>query len=645
MYPVGRYNLNFNISASLIAAVLVIFCIMKKNMRKRTSVCYVLMISFLGLASVSETITLVMLNDPNGINYLFGEVTASLTHLLHGSVPYLFQLYVVAHFHISKKRKDAAVMLLTAVPEIILILLVLVAPLRRLCWIVNVAGSGSIEEGVLYPYFFFTAAFYILCALFTIIRNRRVFRSEAVCMLVYIGGVILSRVIDYFHPHMQMTYLIEVLCLLLTYLVLENDGVNTDIETGAYNRYAFHQDMNIIFGTDTEATVIAVKTQTLHYNQMIFGAENAGALQRSIYLWLKERFGKDARIYYTGRGNYVLLACRADGADTQAIMEEILARFRQKWKGKNVDLMIAVQILVADIPEKVVNYNQLSELVYSDFNAKLGEGRISVVDSMHEQLRRNAVERAICRALEEHTLSVYYQPIYDTRTRQVHSAEALVRMNDPEIGFVPPAEFIPIAEQNGTIGQIGAFVFEEVCRFIRDHAPGRFGIDFLEINLSTVQCMDDRLPERFEELMQRYQIPHSMINLEITETALYYNESEMLQVVTALQNRGFRFSLDDFGTGYANYSYMVKFPFSLIKIDKSFLWAAEENVQNSRLLTHMIQMAKDMDLKTVVEGVETDLQRTSMEEQNVDYLQGYLFSKPVSEQEFLAYLESLPETL
>ena len=636
MYPTGRYNLNFNISAFLLAAFIAAFCLFKKDMQKKTSRIYFLIVSFLGISALSEVFTLMMRNDPEQFDYTLCCVTSLISHLLHNSVPYLFLMYVYAYFRMSKKKTDPLKFLMLSIPEIVLCILIIVPQLRVLCW--DIGRDGTYTHGVLYNYFFAVTLFYILCIIAEIISKRKAFHSEIGYVMLFIAAITVSLIMQAVSSHLKITYFIQMLATLAAYFLLENNGENTDKNTGALNRYAFQQNFVKILGTNTRTNLIVIKTQTQHYSSTVFGLENIGAIQKSIYTWLSERFGKEAEIFFTGRGNFAMLVYKDDGFNTEDMMNAVLQRFRNRWKGSSVDLVIPVQILITDVPDKAVSMNQINDIVFTEFDAKLGDGKISYINGMTEQMRRSAVEMAIQRAIDNSSFEVYYQPIYDKASGRIHSAEALIRMNDKELGFVSPEEFIHIAEENGTINTIGKFVLEEVCRFISEEDVRSLGIDFIEVNLSTVQCMDEALPVTFDAILRKYNVPHEMINLEITETALYYNETEMLQIVTELKNRGFSFSLDDFGTGYSNYSYIIKFPFSLIKIDKSFLWAADESDQSERLLEHMIQMVHDLDLKTVVEGVETDIQRAKLEDRCADYLQGFLFSRPVCGSDFLKYI-------
>ena len=232
--------------------------------------------------------------------------------------------------------------------------------------------------------------------------------------------------------------------------------------------------------------------------------------------------------------------------------------------------------------------------------------------------------------IERGRFEVHYQPIYDLKRKKICSLEALARLNVEGYGYVSPEEFIGIAEKNGSIIQLGQIVVDEVCRFIRDENLIEKGIEFIEINLSVVQCMREKLYKDIQEVLDKYNIPTSMINLEITESAAAYSEERLLRNMARLSMRGISFSLDDYGSGYSNISYLVKMPFSIVKIDKFFLWGAVKKISTRLILENTIKLFKEINKKIVVEGVETLEMAQMVDAMGADYIQGYFYSKPVS---------------
>lgn len=262
--------------------------------------------------------------------------------------------------------------------------------------------------------------------------------------------------------------------------------------------------------------------------------------------------------------------------------------------------------------------------------------QISGDTAEQKEKRYEQVAKAIHNARGTDRLKVHYQPIYNSKTGEIHSAEALTRLVDPGLGMIFPDEFIFVAEQTGDIVWIGEYVFESACKFLESGGAEAYGLKCMEINLSTIQCFDTELAKKFSSIAEKHSISPSCINLEITETAEVYSATAMLRTVQELISAGFSFALDDFGTGYANYSYVVNYPFKLIKIDKSFLWNAEKSPENKIVLENMLQLIDRLGKKAVVEGVETKEQQDFLIDAGVDYLQGYYYSKPVPEDQFVS---------
>ena len=265
--------------------------------------------------------------------------------------------------------------------------------------------------------------------------------------------------------------------------------------------------------------------------------------------------------------------------------------------------------------------------------------------AVHDYERGVLIERLIDKALKNKSFEVYYQPIWNSNAGRFTSAEALCRLIDSEYGIIPPDEFIPVAERNGSILDIGLFVFEEVCRSYQEERLSSLGIEYVEVNLSVVQCLSKNLMRSFDEILNKYQLSAEKINLEITESATTENQKVMYDTIEVLNNSKFSFSLDDYGTGYSNISYMYEMPFSIIKIDKSILWKAKdprtgESEKNGYIyLENTIHMLKEMGYSVLVEGVETVEQKMLLEELGCDYLQGYYFSQPVQKQVFTDFIK------
>lgn len=243
-------------------------------------------------------------------------------------------------------------------------------------------------------------------------------------------------------------------------------------------------------------------------------------------------------------------------------------------------------------------------------------------------------------AIEYDRVEVFYQPIYSTSEQRITSAEALVRIRDREGKIVPPGVFIEIAEKSGMILRLGEIVFEKVCQFIRRYPLEQYGLHYIEVNLSVVQCSYEDLAQDYIRIMKKYEVSPNKINLEITESASTNAKKTLLGNMEELMEYGVKFSLDDFGTGQSNLNYIVDMPVDIVKFDRSMTNSYFENGKARYVMEAAIHMIHGMNLEIVSEGIETAEQLETMEELGISHIQGYYFSKPLPEEEFIQYLET-----
>lgn len=237
-------------------------------------------------------------------------------------------------------------------------------------------------------------------------------------------------------------------------------------------------------------------------------------------------------------------------------------------------------------------------------------------------------------AAERRELQLVYQPQVDIRDGRIIGAEALLRWHSPEFGSVSPGEFIPVAEESGLIVSIGAWVIEEVCRQIRDWEEAGQRLVPVAVNISPIQFLRGNLISTVAALLERYQVPPGFIDIEITESTMVDDSPHVLRAVHSLKEMGLMLSVDDFGTGYSNLGRLRQFNANKLKVDQSFVRAMEKDEEGIIMVRTIIQMAKNLKLETIAEGVETRRQLDILTTLGCGQIQGYLFSRPVSPGDF-----------
>lgn len=304
------------------------------------------------------------------------------------------------------------------------------------------------------------------------------------------------------------------------------------------------------------------------------------------------------------------------------------------------DLNLIPYVCLAKCPEDIDNFQSLISFG-TDFHEKLPyNGEVihadgSTVKRMVSLL--TGMDSIIERALANHGFHVYYQPIYSIEKKRFVSAEALLRLIDEKEGFISPEIFNPAAEKSGAIHKIGDYVLTEVFQFIASSEYKKLGLEYIEINLSVSQCMHHGLADSILESMSRYGVSSNQVNLEITESAASYDQSVMSENLEQLSAAGLTFSLDDYGTGYSNMYRIAALPLKIVKLDKTFV-----NNQNSKMWTilqNTVRMIKDLNMEIVVEGIETEEMVKKFSDLKCDFIQGYFFSKPIPQREFVEFID------
>lgn len=252
-------------------------------------------------------------------------------------------------------------------------------------------------------------------------------------------------------------------------------------------------------------------------------------------------------------------------------------------------------------------------------------------DSMLEQfLVKIEMENTIKHALDEDRFILYYQPQYYTSSRKLRGVEALIRMKDDVLGFITPSQFIPLAERNGSIVDIGEWVLRKA---FEDYNSWREAYEFdgiLSINISPVQFKQVTFESTLYSLIKEYRIKPDRIEIEITESVFFENEFQLIEMMKRIRNNGIRVSLDDFGTGYSSLSYLKNIPIDTLKIDKSFIDSLGEIRASDIITSSLIEMIQKLGLEIIAEGVETQVQYEFLKKMKCDDIQGFYLARPMN---------------
>lgn len=333
------------------------------------------------------------------------------------------------------------------------------------------------------------------------------------------------------------------------------------------------------------------------------------------------RFGGDEFVILLGRVK--------DGTVAARVAEKLVARMNEPMEVGGHTLRVTTSVGVAAWPADGDDAETLLKNADNALYQSKEQGRNTYrmfAPAMNEKVqRRLAMEQSLVRAVDRGNFSLVYQPQYDLRAPGVVGYEALLRWNDDTLGEVPPASFVPLAEETRLIESIGDWVLDRALQDAHGFPPGVR----LAVNVSAVQLRDRKFPGRVAAQLAAHRFPPHLLELELTESATIAGDDGIVAVLAELRQLGVRLAVDDFGTGYASLSYLRRLAVDVVKIDRSFIAGVGESPADSAIVLGIMGMAHGLNLIALAEGVETEGQREFLEVAGCDLAQGFLLGRPV----------------
>lgn len=344
-----------------------------------------------------------------------------------------------------------------------------------------------------------------------------------------------------------------------------------------------------------------------------------------------------------GGDEFVLLLPGANALGAARVAAKLQQAALQPYQIERHELTIAPSMGIALHPQDGTNFDTLTQAAdVAMYHAKLdgrNTFRFYTPEMQAKSLRALQLENALRRALERNQFQLHYQPLVCLRTGHIHSAEALLRWQHPDLGHVSPAEFIPVAEDSGQILQIGEWVLRTAVEQLKHWSSKGLGQIKVAVNLSAIQFHQPQLPEMVNRILMESGISPDLLELELTEGVAVQDPRTATITIDRLHAHGIRLSMDDFGTGYSSLSQLKRFQIYKLKIDQSFIRDIDRDSNDRAIVSAIIRMAQALGMRTTAEGVETQEQVDFLRAQGCDEAQGYLFSRPLAALDFAHFVQ------
>lgn len=513
----------------------------------------------------------------------------------------------------------------------------------------SIGGQGEYRREFFMTFLYAAGIFYMILGFMVVTRyHRRLTRGRFVSTIAIFPLVVVAAVFQMFNPDIPIEMFANAIGLLFVALLIQSPEQVISSATGLNKITRYMDDVRNSLDNGLDITVVMITMENDKTLRGILGVEEYHKLLREIsedFLEWSRPYGYDVEWYYLGTGMFRCVMNQRIKDQAEDFAERINEKLKKGYKYNDMFINLLPIICITRCPQDIEDVDSVMR-----FGGELAEheytGRVLYARDIYNKERYDLMrdmDMILDKAFAENRFEVYYQPIYSIDSGKYNSAEALLRLNDDMYGYISPEIFIPAAEENGMIHKIGKFVLEEVCRFITGEKFKNLGLEYVEVNLSVIQCMSSELSEDVRAVMERYGVSNEQINLEITETAAAYAQTTIMDNINSLTDYGIAFSLDDFGTGYSNMKRIASMPFAIVKLDKTFA-DIDTDDKMMKVVKNTISMVKDMNMKIVVEGVETEESLREFSNLGVNYIQGYYFSRPLPQDKFISEVKRVNQS-
>lgn len=633
----GVGSITFNLAAIVISITCVFYILIMNNklrLRGRLFVALCLIVAvdaltgiigkLIGATDFSYTIKLYIIHT---LQFIYFST--------HFAIAPLFGLYIIlacnVQFRFTKRARC-----IVSTPFVAMELMVLMIPFVNIVYSLDEDLFFHRGPGVYIAYI--VSVFYIIFAIVALFLYWNALTNVKRVAIIYFAVLVcFGTALQMIVFQIRSELMAEAIGFMGLMMMLENDDDRIDVSTRAYNRTAFVMDTTTYFKYKRNFYLISIRLKNADVYRKISGYEEFEKLLETIVTFLNTLDPKND-VYRMGVDTFILL-CPDTGkelADYYAY--KIYERFTQEWVYKDSSIPLKALILEANAPDQFGSVEYL--MLLSDSPIDMEADHVLSCNELDFLLRKADVEKAVKRGIEKETFRVYYNPIYIKGELTICAAESYLDLWDNELGVIKPEEFMPIAEQTGLIDKLSSYMIEQILYFIGGGIVDEMGVEFITINLSSVQMIRSDFAENFQGLLEKYGVAPSKIVFDVKESVASSDQKILSSVMKKLSALGIRFFMDEYGSGLFNMQSQFSSMFEGVEIEASLIKAAAKTPQNKIIIENRLRMIGQMGKKIIIVGVQDQESLDLVSNIKFDYIQGEYFSVPVSKNEFIAILKA-----
>ena len=571
------------------------------------------------------------------------RILHTLFYFLQAAVPYLILAYILSMRQVSKEVMKRAIFY-SATPMFAIWAVIMVNHYTGCMFSYN--AQAQFVKGPLYLMLYLYSIFYGLVAIITILSYRDQFEPRLrVTMIVFFIIEIISVGTQALNNDLLLTGFGLALGIMCMYMTSSHPLNEQDNLTRTFDSLQLAQVINENYEQKIRFFYIAIEVKNLSTINSLHGISCGDRILADLAMAIQTSLKRSD--VYRSKGDRFVVLC-----DTLADFDACMSLLRQEFEGKQweyegtpVKCCIAIcgiktidNLTTREAMEGYVDY-LLSSLPSDNPFQMIHSDEYTIIGYFNQQTIENYLEQAV----KDDLFEVYFQPLFDLKQNRFSSVEVLSRLRHPDLGWISPAMFIPMAEKNGLIGRLDQLQVVKVCRFMNEHPEFMDMVGTIKINLSPYEILRMEDVEKMLNLIEDSHVRMNLFEFEITETVATKYNKDTRNVMKMIQSKGMDICLDDFGSGYANLSAVMKLPFTTIKLDRSLIVPIEmddEDKVSVRFYANIVNMFKSMDYNIVAEGIEKTATGSMLKELGVDYVQGFAYAKPMSMEDAMRFIKS-----
>lgn len=635
----------FDYAAIFVILTLLASLFLQKRFHGKSNVAFIATIIEILCTSVIGVITLT-LDNLGTCEYANAKKIFHFLYLIFHNYTAVFFVYylMVLSGNSFKIKKYPIKYLFLFLPTLFITILLFATLFAPVVFYIDEAGvyRRTVIINILYSvgaYNLFIGIFYLF--VYKELFSKKLFWS----IFVLFPTIVVSMVFEFLIPKIVIEPFFNAIGLLFISYTIQRPEELIDAKTHFGNLNAYKEYCNKVFRNKKEVRQVFINVTNYKILKDILGFDSENIFSTyladeisKINYYLKSH----AEFFYLTNGKFVASFEEKHFNKVARFADQINNKLKMFIRVGETSVNPIANVCIVKCPQEINTTEAL--IIFSNelSKEKYTTGRILHAKNLYNpeyfgQIQR--IDHLIEKALRENHFEVYYQPIYSVKQKKFLSAEALLRLTDPIYGSISPEIFIPAAEKSGAIHRIDNYVLEEVCRFISSDEFKESKMEYIEVNLSVTHCMQDNITEQIFDILTKHNVSVNHLNLEVTETAIALSEEKFISNLEKLTRNKIKISLDDFGSGYSNLKRLTRLPLHIVKIDKSLT----DEVHDERIamiFAKLNEILKNLNLLTVVEGVESKEVLDYFVQRDCDYIQGFYFSKPLPRKEFIEFIQN-----